>query len=62
MAKPKRAVWTTRKYMGDDIYSHAVFKDGIPVLTGQSRSEARFERDRLAKKDRKAYDEKYGVK
>lgn len=60
--KPKRSVWTTRKYMGDDIYSHAVFKDGNPVLTGQSISEARYERNRLSKKDREAYDEKWGVK
>lgn len=38
---------TIRKYEGDDAYSWAVFLDGRPVLTGQSRREAQFERDVL---------------
>jgi len=38
---------TIRKYGGDDAYSWAVFVDGRPVLTGQSRREAQFERDRI---------------
>lgn len=36
-----------RKYMGDDAYSWAVFLDGRPVLTGESRTSAQYERDRL---------------
>jgi hypothetical protein len=36
-----------RKHLGDDAYSWAVFVDGRPVLTGQSRREAQYERDRI---------------
>ncbi len=38
---------TIRKYMGDDAYSWAVFVNGRPVLTGQTRREAQYERDRI---------------
>lgn len=38
---------TIRKYLGDDAYSWAVFLDGRPVLTGESRRSAQFERDRI---------------
>lgn len=44
--------YTVRKHLGDDLYSWAVFKNGRPVLTGQSRSEAQYERDRLKQRDR----------
>jgi hypothetical protein len=33
---------TTRKYMGDDQYSWAVFIDGRPKWTGLSQREARY--------------------
>lgn len=42
-------MYTIKKYMGDDIYSWAVFKNGIPILTGLSRSEAQYHRDQLKK-------------
>ncbi len=35
---------TARKYMGDDAYSHAVFVDGRPVMTGLSRIEAAYQK------------------
>jgi len=38
----KRKRVTMRKYLGDDLYSWAVFVDGRPVLTGLSRSEAQY--------------------
>jgi hypothetical protein len=38
--------YTIRKYMGDDIYSWALFRDGQPIMTGLSRSEAETERNR----------------
>lgn len=36
---------TIRKYMGDDLYSWAVFVDGRPTYTGLSRGSARYYRD-----------------
>ena len=35
---------TTRKYMGDDLYSWAVFRSdqAVPVVSGLSRSEASY--------------------
>lgn len=43
--------YTIRKYMGDDEYSWALFekRDSRPVLTGMSRSSARYERDKREK-------------
>jgi len=41
---------TIRKYMGDDIYSWAVFKDGKPILTGLDRRSAQYYRDIERKK------------
>jgi hypothetical protein len=40
MAKLTRV--TTRKYMGDDLYSWAVFVDGYPKWTGLSKREAQY--------------------
>ena len=40
---------TIRKYGGNDAYSWAVFVDGRPVLTGESRRVAQYERDRMRK-------------
>lgn len=37
--------YTYRKYMGDDIYSYAVFDYGRPIMTGLSRDSARYECD-----------------
>lgn len=44
--------FTYRKHMGDDLYSWAVFdgQTGLPVLTGQSRSEAKYEATMLNKR------------
>ena len=39
-----------RKYMGDDLHSWAVFVDGIPVINGLSRDEARYYRDKEIKR------------
>ena len=36
-----------KKYMGDDAYSWAVFVDGRPVVSGLSRSEARYHRGQV---------------
>ena len=33
---------TARKYLGDDQYSWAVFKDGRPVVTGLTRREVAY--------------------
>jgi hypothetical protein len=40
---------TTRKYLGDDRYSWAVFRDGRPVVTGLSQREARYYADQFRK-------------
>ena len=45
----KRVRVTTRKYGGDDAYSWAVFKDGVPVYTGCAKREAAYYRDRIRK-------------
>lgn len=49
MAKKSRV--TTRKWMGDDLYSWAVFVDGQVKWNGLSRSEASYyaklERERI---------------
>jgi len=34
--------YTMKKYEGDDKYSWAVFKDGKPILTGESRHLASY--------------------
>lgn len=38
---------TIRKYLGDDMYSWALFLDGRVVTTGMGKREAAYERDRL---------------
>ena len=48
MAKAKI---TIKKYMGDDIYSWAVFKDDKPILTGLDRPSAQYYRDIEKKKE-----------
>ena len=45
----KRVRVTIRKYMGDDSYSWAVFKDGRPTYTGCTRSDAQYYRDKIRK-------------
>ena len=40
MASKKRV--TAKKYMGDDLYSWAVFLDGRPVMTGISKSQVKY--------------------
>ncbi len=47
MEKPKI---TIKKYMGDDQYSWAVFRDGKPIMTGLNRRSAQFYRDIEKKK------------
>lgn len=42
-----------RKYGGDDQYSWAVFLDGRPVMTGETRSGAQYHRDVL--RERKGF-------
>ncbi len=39
---------TTRKYMGDDAYSWAVFVNGRPVVTGLSKTEAAYHKKQVA--------------
>ncbi len=39
---------TARKYMGNDLYSWAVFLDGRPVVTGLSRGEVAYWKRRIA--------------
>ena len=41
---------TCKKYGGDDEYSWAVFLDGRPVMTGESKSGAAYHRDELRKR------------
>lgn len=43
----ERAVFTIRKWMGDDRYSWAVFQHGAPVMAGLTRREAQYHRDRM---------------
>lgn len=38
---------TTRKYMGNDAYSWAVFADGRPIITGLSKTEAAYHKQQL---------------
>ncbi len=40
VTKAKRI--TSRKYMGDDAYSWAVFLDGRPAYTGLSKGQVRY--------------------
>jgi hypothetical protein len=41
---------TMRKHFGDDIYSWCVFVDGVPIINGLSRDEARYYRDKEIKR------------
>lgn len=43
MKRNSQASFTYRKHLGDDRYSWAVFKDGVPIMTGLSRSEAQHQ-------------------
>lgn len=36
------ARYKIRKYLGDDQYSWALFKDGRPIMTGMDRTEAQW--------------------
>lgn len=47
------AKYTCKKYMGDDLYSWAVFKDGRPVATGMGQHQARWLRDQFKAQDAK---------
>jgi len=42
---------TIRKYMGDDKYSWAIFREGQlePVVSGLSRQSAQYHRERVKK-------------
>ena len=44
--------YTYKKYMGDDIYSWAVFEDGRVVVTGISRTEAKHTKERLEREQK----------
>jgi len=44
MTKKNRV--TARKYMGDDMYSWAIFIDGRPFVTGLSRTEIPYYKKR----------------
>lgn len=52
MANPKPKI-TARKYLGDDKYSWAVFKDGRPVVTGLMRSEVAYYKKLVAEGTRR---------
>lgn len=41
---------TTGKYMGDDKYSYAVFRNGVPLYIGLSRTSAKYYADVEKKK------------
>jgi hypothetical protein len=47
------AKYTMKKYMGDDMYSWAIFKDGRLWTSGMSRNEARWLAKELAAQDKK---------
>lgn len=38
---------TARKYLGDDRYSWAIFVDGRPAVTGLSRREVPYHKQRI---------------
>lgn len=44
--------WQCKKYMGDDKYSWAVFRDGRVWYTGMSRTEAQWQKKQCEKEDR----------
>jgi len=43
--------YTMKKYEGDDLYSWAVFKNGKPYLTGETRSSAAYYLKRFRKEE-----------
>jgi hypothetical protein len=43
--------WTYKKYMGDDRYSWAVFRDGRVYTSGMDRAEARRLKERKERED-----------
>lgn len=47
MAAP--VVFQIRKAFGDDRYSWCVFQNGSPAITGLTRVEAQYHRDKLRK-------------
>jgi hypothetical protein len=52
--KMKKRKVTIKKYEGDDMYSWAMFLDGMPVMTGLGRSEAQhYKRQELKKENRR---------
>ena len=51
------AKWTYKKYMGDDLYSWAVFKDGQPVMTGMGRADAKYTKERYEREEKRKREE-----
>ena len=49
--------YTYKKYMGDDTYSWAVFRDGRPYATGMDRGEAKRLKERLEREDKAVDDD-----
>lgn len=49
MVAPRKPKITARKYMGDDLYSWAVFIDGRPAFTGLHRSEVPYYKEKAAR-------------
>lgn len=49
--KIKKSKFNMKKYMGDDKYSWAIFKDGFPYLTGLSKPEASYYLKKHKKKE-----------
>ena len=46
--KARKPKITSRKYEGDDAYSHAVFIDGKPAFTGLTRSQVPYYKKKAA--------------
>jgi hypothetical protein len=44
--------YTYAKYMGDDKYSWAVFRDGRVYTSGMTRADARSEKEMLEREDK----------
>jgi hypothetical protein len=44
--------YTYAKYMGDDKYSWAVFRDGRVYTSGMTRADARSEKETLQREDK----------
>lgn len=44
--------WQYKKYMGDDKYSWAVFRDGRVWTSGMDRTSAKYEKEALEREDK----------